>query len=100
MPPNHVTDVQFGHFVSAEVQGAQAMFLERSDQSRALLPVLHLHSDKNHRLLRMRIPIIKFGDVARPQQMTEVFEAAWPLWDDGSQHRLALFPKFGAFGDM
>src|SRR5438874_1231203 len=100
MTADHVTDVQFGHFVSAEVESAHTMRLQGGNQGGTLVSALHLHAYKDHGLFRMRIPIIEFGNVAGPQQTTEGFEAARPLWDDGRQHRLTLFPKLGAFGDM
>ena len=99
-PPTDMTDVQFGHFVVAEVEGPQAMRLQRGDQGRTLLPALHLHADKDHGVFGIGIAVIEFGDVARPQQLTEGFETARPLWDDDGQDGLALFPEFGTFRDM
>src|SRR5262245_58959024 len=100
MTTDHVTDVQLGHFVVAEIKSAHPMLLKGGDQDSTLVPALHLYTHEDHGLIRMRITIIEFGNVASPQQTTESFKTAWPLWDDGRQHRLTLFPKLGAFGDM
>src|SRR5262245_12941254 len=100
MTTDHVTDVQLGHFVVAEIKSAHTMLLEGGDQGSTLIPALHLHAHEDHGLIRMRITIIEFSNVTSPQQTTEGFKTAWPLWDDGCQHRLTLFPKLSAFGDM
>src|SRR4030095_13168500 len=67
MTTNHVTDVQFGHFVIAEVESVHAMRLEGGNQSRTLLPALYLHTHEDHGLFRISITIIEFGNVAGAQ---------------------------------
>src|SRR5262249_20158158 len=100
MTTNHVTDVQFGHFVSAEVESAHAMRLQGGNQGRTLVPALHLHTHEDYGLFRISITIIEFRNVASAQETTEGLEATWLLRDDGRQHCLTLFPKLGALGDM
>src|SRR5262249_17909813 len=100
MTADHVTDVQFGHFVIAEVESVHAMRLQGGNQGRTLLPALHLYAHEDHGLFRISITIIEFGNVAGAQETTEGLEAAWSLWDDGRQYGLTFFSKLGAFGDM
>src|SRR4029077_8136498 len=78
---DQVTHVQLGHLVVREIESLQPCTLERLDDSRGLLAVVHFDSRENVRLLGVRDAVVELGDVARAQRGAELLEAARALRD-------------------
>ena len=101
MPADHVTQVDFRHFVIGQI-GHGIAFLAQIFQQRFAFgfTASDFDSGKNLRIARIGVTVVEFGNRAMANCMAEFAETAGAFGNRYCQQHFTSFAEFGTFGNV
>src|SRR6185436_2678405 len=93
---DHVPDMNLCELVVAEIDHSVVLTRQRIDQSRALVRTLiDVHADEDHRVVRIAVSIVEFGDRTVFEIFTERAKTSWTFGNSDREDRFLAFAEIG-----